>query len=108
MNWTLATATLSKAVAVKVTNEPDTVAPSEGAAKDTEGGVVPAAILGVIEGEVLVVDSLGASTGGEARRMPVGDTNTVTWIVELPGLLLIAPNTSMENESCPLKAAWGE
>ena len=40
LNWTLATATLSEAVAERVTLEPETVAPFEGAVRDTDGGVV--------------------------------------------------------------------
>jgi len=76
--------------------------------RDTDGGVVSAGILGVIEGEILAVNSPGARKGGGVPRMPVGVTDTVTWIVELPRFLLIAPNTSMENESCPLKSTLGE
>ena len=53
MNWTFATATLSEAVAVKVTSEPDTIAPSDGAVKETDGGVVSAVILGAVDAEVL-------------------------------------------------------
>jgi hypothetical protein len=40
LNCTFATATLSDAVAVKVTDEPDTVAPLDGPVSETLGGVV--------------------------------------------------------------------
>ena len=40
LNCTLATATLSEAVEVRVTEEPETVAPVDGAVRDTDGGVV--------------------------------------------------------------------
>ena len=40
LNCTLATATLSEAVAVRVTDEPPTVAPLDGTVSETVGGVV--------------------------------------------------------------------
>ena len=98
MNWTFATATLSEAVAVKVTSEPDTVAPSEGAVKDTDGGVLSAVMLGGME----VAGTLpGVADMGVASRVPLGVTETVTWMVELPRLPFTAPSTVMENESWP-------
>jgi hypothetical protein len=42
LNWTFATATLSEAVAVRVTDEPETVAPLLGTVRETEGGVISA------------------------------------------------------------------
>jgi hypothetical protein len=39
-NCTLATATLSEAVAVRVTLLPETAAPTDGAVRETVGGVV--------------------------------------------------------------------
>jgi hypothetical protein len=72
MNWTFATATLSEAVAVKVTSEPDIVAPSEGAVKETDGGVVSALILGVTDVEVLSGARLGVIDRAVAPRVPLG------------------------------------
>ena len=43
LNCTLATATLSEAVAEIVTDEPETVAPLDGAVSETVGGVVSGA-----------------------------------------------------------------
>ena len=40
LNCTFATATLSEAVAVRVTDDPETVAPLDGAVSETDGGVV--------------------------------------------------------------------
>jgi hypothetical protein len=72
-----ATATLSKAVAVSVMDEPETIEPFEGVMKVTDGELTSRA----------AVDS---------------PTATVTWIVEFPRTLLILPTTASENESVPL------
>ena len=101
MNWTFATATLSEAVAVKVTSEPDTVAPSEGVVKETDGGVVSAVMLGLMVVEILSGTLPGVTDLGAASRMPVGVTETATWMVELPRFPFTAPSTVMENESWP-------
>ena len=105
MNWTFATATLSEVVAVKVTSEPDTVAPLEGAVKETDGGVLSAVILGVVDAEVLSSTVSRTPPGVADRellsRVPLGATDTVIWMVDLPRFLLTTPNTAIENEFCP-------
>ena len=40
LNWTPATPTLSVALAETVTEDPETVAPLDGAVRETDGGVV--------------------------------------------------------------------
>jgi hypothetical protein len=80
-NLTFATATLTEAVAVSVTDEPETVEPFGGVTNITDGGVT----------SLIVADS---------------PTETVTRIVEFPCTLLILPTTVSENESDPVYFAF--
>ena len=79
-NRTFATATLSEAAAVRVT-EPETVESLEGVTKATDGEITSR----------VAVDS---------------PTETVTRIVELPDCLLSLPTTASEKESDPVYFAF--
>jgi hypothetical protein len=102
MNWTFATATLSEAVAVSVTNEPETVAPSEGAVMETDGRIVEGAVRETDGGIVFRAPLEGA--GREADGRVESGAATITLMSDVPCFLAIVPETWRVKASSPAKS----